>query len=187
MRLVGTVVVNDANSQYQCTPQIFIDGQSTDLNPVTFDEALTPVLSGMDKRFGSVLGGDTVTFTGSNFSAVGNASVLIDNRECVIDSQTSTSVTCTTSDKPFVPGNPTLEITFSDKGSVATKGLIFRYVSRWSDAQTWNNDLPPLEGEAINIPAGMHLLVDVDSTPKLSFVVVEGSLIFAPHASDENH
>jgi len=29
-------------------------------------------------------------------------------------------------------------------------------------------------------------LVDVDSTPKLSFVVVEGSLIFAPEA-DENH
>ena len=33
----------------------------------------------------------------------------------------------------------------------------------------------------------MHLLVDVDSTPILSFVVVEGSLIFEPHPTDENH
>jgi hypothetical protein len=30
-------------------------------------------------------------------------------------------------------------------------------------------------------------LVDVDSTPVLSAVVVEGSLIFPPHASDESH
>jgi hypothetical protein len=33
----------------------------------------------------------------------------------------------------------------------------------------------------------MHLLVDVDSTPKLSFVNVEGSLIFAPNDLDESH
>jgi len=46
--------------------------------------------------------------------------------------------------------------------------------------------LAPVEGDAIEIPKGLHLLVDVDSTPKLSFVVVEGSLIFAPEA-DENH
>ena len=33
---------------------------------------------------------------------------------------------------------------------------------------------------------GLHLLVDVDSTPVLSFINVEGSLIFPPH-SDPNH
>ena len=38
----------------------------------------------------------------------------------------------------------------------------------------------------VYIPAGLHLLVDVDSTPVLSAVVVEGSLIFAP-SNDPNH
>jgi len=59
-------------------------------------------------------------------------------------------------------------------------------VSRWSDSQTWNFDLSPQAGEAVNIPKGLHLLVDIDATPVLSFVNVEGSLIFAPD-SDPNH
>jgi len=110
-----------------------VDGSSTDLSPITYSEARTPVLTGMDKRFGSVLGGDSVTFTGSGFPTTGTASVKIDNRDCSVDTKTATSITCTTSDKPFVPGEPTLEITFSDAGHVATGGLVFRYVSKWSD------------------------------------------------------
>ena len=88
----------------------------------------------MDKRFGSVLGGDSVTFTGTGFPTTGDATVKIDNRDCSVDTKTSTTITCTTSDKPFVPGDPTLEINFTDAGNVATKGLVFRYVSKWSDA-----------------------------------------------------
>ena len=43
-----------------------------------------------------------------------------------------------------------------------------------------------MEGESIYIPAGLNLLVDIDSSPVLKAVVVEGSLIFAP-SSDPNH
>lgn len=52
---------------------------------------------------------------------------------------------------------------------------------------TWGGDLPPQTGEAIQVPKGQHLLFDIDTGPKLSFLNVEGSLIFAPHASDANH
>jgi G8 domain len=38
----------------------------------------------------------------------------------------------------------------------------------------------------IYVPSGLHLLVDVDTTPILSAVLVEGSLIFAPNP-DPNH
>jgi hypothetical protein len=37
------------------------------------------------------------------------------------------------------------------------------------------------------VPAGLHLFVDVDSTPILSAVLVEGSLIFAPHPTDPSY
>jgi hypothetical protein len=60
------------------------------------------------------------------------------------------------------------------------------YVSRWSDTETWGGDIPPLEGESISIPKGQHLLVDIDSTPVLNAIIVEGSLIFPPDA-DPNH
>ena len=37
-----------------------------------------------------------------------------------------------------------------------------------------------MDGEAVHVPKGMHLLVDVPKTPELSFITVEGSLIFEP-------
>ena len=43
-----------------------------------------------------------------------------------------------------------------------------------------------MDGESIYIPAGLNLLVDIDSSPQLNAVIVEGSLIFAPDA-DPNH
>lgn len=89
-------------------------------------------------------------------------------------------------DKPYVADTPKLEIYIEGKGLVATKGQVYRYVSRWSDAQTWGYDLSPQTGEAVSIPQGLHLLVDVDSTPVLSFLSVEGSLIFPPDA-DPSH
>ena len=91
-----------------------------------------------------------------------------------------------TSDKPYVPGNPTLDIKIGTAGSVATHGRVYRYISRWSDKMTWGNDIPPLEGEAVNIPSGRQLLVDVPSTPLLAFVLVEGSLIFESEANESN-
>ena len=51
-------------------------------------------------------------------------------------------------------------------------------MSRWSQRETWGNDLLPIEREAVEIPSGQHLLVDVDEVPRLAFVVVYGSLIF---------
>lgn len=51
---------------------------------------------------------------------------------------------------------------------------------------TWGGEFLPIEGETVYIPPGLHLLVDVDSTPILNAVLVEGSLIF-PSDSNENH
>lgn len=153
---------------------------------MTFDAAITPVLTGMSARFGSVLGNEQVKFYGTGFSASAATTVTIDNRECDIDSKTENTITCTTSDKPYRPDTPELKINIEGFGLVATKGQVFLYTSRWSDAQTWGYDLAPQDGEAVNIPKGLHLLFDIDVGPKLSFVNVEGSLIFPPD-SDPNH
>ena len=92
------------------------------MNPVTFDAAYTPVLDGMSSRFGSVLGNEQVEFYGTGFSASAATTVTIDNRECVVDSTTDDTITCTTSDKPYVPDEPKLEIFIDGFGLVATKG-----------------------------------------------------------------
>ena len=46
------------------------------------------------------------------------------------------------------------------------------YVQYWSEPSTWGGDAPPAYGEAVEIPKGRSLLVDVDSVPQLSFLLV---------------
>lgn len=64
---------------------------------------------------------------------------------------------------------------------------MFRYVSFWSNPLTWGGDIPPLEGESVSIPKGQHLLFDIDASPMLNAIIVEGSLIFAPHPTNSTH
>lgn len=185
--LVGVEVLDNSNPSATCTAQITIDGSTSPLTDVTYSGAITPSLTdktGVMPRFGSVLGGESVTFTGVGFS--GAATVLIDERPCSVTSQSDTEITCTTANKPYVPGDPTLSILIDGAGAVATRGLVYRYVSRWSDKETWGNDIPPLMGEAVEIPSGQHLLVDVQNVPKLEFVLVYGSLIFESNENDPN-
>ena len=65
-------------------------------------------------------------------------------------------------------------------------GLGFQYVSFWSAASTWGGDFAPIDGDSVDIPSGMSLLVDIDNSPVLKLVLVEGSLLFMPH-TDPTH
>jgi hypothetical protein len=79
---------------------------------------------------------------------------MFDDRECVVQSVSTTEITCLTSDKPYVADTSHCEIVIESMGNVATQGLIYRYVSLWSDYETWGDDAPPSEGESISIPVG---------------------------------
>ena len=187
IKLIGVEVLDDSNSSATCSAKITIDGNVTELGQVTYTDAATPSLTpvtGVLPRYGSVLGGEQVTFKGQGFT--GAATVTIDDRPCSVDSQTSTEIVCTTADKPYTPGEPNLSINIAGVGNVATRGLVYRYVSRWSDKETWGGDAPPLESEAVEVPRGQHLLVDVLSVPRLEFVVVQGSLIFESNENDHS-
>tara|TARA_B110000285_G_C15068746_1_gene586713 strand:+ start:443 stop:799 length:357 start_codon:yes stop_codon:yes gene_type:complete len=43
-----------------------------------------------------------------------------------------------------------------------------------------------MEGESIHVPVGLNLYIDIDRSPILNAVIVEGSIIFAPD-TDPNH
>jgi hypothetical protein len=57
----------------------------------------------------------------------------------------------------------------------------------WSSDTTWGGEFAPMEMESVWIPKGLNLFVDVDSTPILNAILVEGSLIFAPEADPTHH
>lgn len=183
IRLNGSESIADNNPTYSCTPKLIIDGVSSNLSAITFKNTKTPKLTAMSTRFGSVIGGESVTFTGELFSDSALTKVTIDDRVCAVTAQTSTTVTCTTANKPYKPDTPKLVINIAGFGNVATMAHSFLYVSLWSLPSTWGNDLPPQDGEAVQVPKGQHLLFNIDKGPKLSFLNVEGSLIFPPDAN----
>ena len=90
-KLIGVQTILDSNPTYSCTPKVTI-GSSTpvDLSPVTFADQNTPLLTNIWPRFGSVLGGDTITLTGENFSSSALTTVKLDNRVCTVVSQSDT-------------------------------------------------------------------------------------------------
>ena len=55
---------------------------------------------------------------------------------------------------------------------------IFLYANKWSSGLTWGDDSIPIDGDTVFVPKGKTLVVD-QSTPKLSLILVEGSIIFA--------
>jgi len=108
----------------------------------------------MSKRYGTVLGGESITFTGTGFSGSAATTVTIDDIACTVSAKTVTDITCTTKEKVYKADDPKLVIKIADMGYVATQGKVFRYVSLWSAAETWDSGVPPQEGAAVNIPKG---------------------------------
>ena len=163
-----------------------MDGTTQTLEDVTYDGDLTATITAMNPRYGNVEGGETLTFTGTNFIADPTKyTIIIDGIECPVSSATETSLTCTTGDRPGLVES-SLEIYVEGMGLVSNRGLLFRYVSFWSAESTWGGEFAPLDGESVYVPTGLNLLVDIDRTPLLNLVYVEGGLIF-PSDPDPEH
>lgn len=189
IKFTGSEVIDDSNNSYDCKPTLHlksldkkVEDTKKEMTAVTYQGAKTAVVKTITPRYGSVVGGESVTFGGTGFdSNHANYEIIIDGVACVATAATSTSVTCTTAKRPGLRKS-TLSITMTGKGSVSTQGKVFRYVQLWSSDTTWGGEFSPMDGETVHVPEGFNLLVDVDRTPKLNAVLVEGSLIFAPNA-----
>lgn len=85
---------------------------ATDLTgSVRYRSSLTPVLESITPRFGSVVGGEEVTFNGANFPPeAGIYTILIDGRRCAVTSASATQIKCTTAKRPGLYPEPSLTI-----------------------------------------------------------------------------
>jgi len=185
IKFTGVETVDNSDSAYSCNVQVSLGNGTSITNlahNVTYSNTLTSRLDSISPRYGSVTGGTVVTFTGVNFNTDTSVyNITIDGVNCPVSAATTTSVTCTTGSRPGLITS-SLDITINGN-SVATQGILFRYASAWSSDTTWGGEFAPLEMESVYVPAGLNLLVDVDSTPELNLIMVEGSIIFAPDAN----
>lgn len=110
--MTGVETVDSSTDTYSCPVAVEKDNVVFHnlTETVTYSGALTPLLTAMNPRFGTVTGGTSVTFTGTNFSTdTAKYQIVIDGRNCTITAASSTSVTCTTDHRPGLI-SPSLEI-----------------------------------------------------------------------------
>lgn len=83
--------MGDTNASTSCTPKLVIGSTSTDLNPVTYADTVTPTITSITPRYGKVNGGETITIAGTNF-VNGSTTVKIDGITCTTTSVTTTEI-----------------------------------------------------------------------------------------------
>jgi hypothetical protein len=89
----GLEVIQNTDATYSCTPKLVIDGESdvSFTNAVTFEGTKSSLLTAVSPRYGTRLGGDTVTFTGTNLSATTtDYTITIDGIACPVTTASTT-------------------------------------------------------------------------------------------------
>jgi hypothetical protein len=107
------VIDSNAETYSSCPIELTLNNTAplTLTGTVNYKAALTPLLTSISPRFGTVKGGENVTFTGVNFvSDTTQYSIKIDGRTCSVLSATTTQVVCTTASRPGLYTNTSLEI-----------------------------------------------------------------------------
>lgn len=70
IRFQGNEVIENNDSTYDCPAELVMKGEdNVVLNKPKYDGTVTPLLEKMEPRFGSVVGGEDVTFSGKNFNS----------------------------------------------------------------------------------------------------------------------
>ncbi len=118
----GVEAIDSSATSYSCTPILTIGTSTHSLSSsVTYTSTLTPYLTSISPRYGTVEGGTSVTFTGTNFpTSTSDVTINIDERACTVTSATSTQIVCTTSNRPGLFPDTSLEFVINGKGNVAT-------------------------------------------------------------------
>jgi IPT/TIG domain. len=88
IQFYGVLVYNTGSIDASCPLQVFASPTSIPVNSTTFinyKDSLTSLLTKVDPKYGTTLGGVNVTLTGTNFgNLISDISVLIDGVSCKV-------------------------------------------------------------------------------------------------------
>jgi hypothetical protein len=153
---------------------------------VTYSHALTPVVTAVDPRNGTAYGGTVVTLTGNGFGPAAEAEVSLNGYPCAVVAcatgedwcvSDATRVRCRTAARTDGIKPLALDLRFADRGLALRNATTrFRYLDRWSDPRTWQGSERPRAGDAVIIPEGQAIMLDVSADVYL--VLVQGLLVF---------
>ena len=196
IKLIGFEVINDSNDEIACDVEIvYLDGDTEITAPsgveqVIYSVANTPIVESVSSRYLDVEGNETLILTGQNLGEAGSE-ITIDGVPCTdVIVNSATELQCTTGarigDGNCAMDRSALDVYITDKGNAVAQ-VTLKYVSLWSKASTWGDQFAPIDGESVSVPACRHLLVDIDESPLLYLVIVDGGSLIFPPDSDPEH
>lgn len=192
LEIIGNVVIDKTDVTKSCDVIVTTTGGSTQTfsGAVNYNDGATSKVTDIMPRYGSYKGGQTITIEGQGFSTVvSETSVAVDGIDCSVTSVSSTHIKCITGARPVVVSNPTTTVSFSGStvnGFASMGDNDFVYANYWTDLETWGGEYAPQDGESIIVPKGQMLIVDINQSPQLFAIVVQGALVFIPD-SDPTH
>merc|ERR1719431_993384 len=151
-----------------------VSGASVLAGSFTYDDALTPQVTGVSPQRGGTGGGTSITITGTGFASSGNK-VMVDGSICDITAESTTSITCLTNSHDGCIEVPvTVDVPGQGYGQTPDDGSAnFYFIDRWNSIWTWGGTGTPLAGELIHITEGQTILLDT-STPVLKMLLIDG-------------
>ncbi|ESO84871.1 hypothetical protein LOTGIDRAFT_131466, partial [Lottia gigantea] len=143
----------------------------------SYDNAITPEITGVSPSRGGTAGGTRLTITGTGFGSISaDMSVTIDGYVCPVESVNETQIVCITG--AGKSSDTKVNIVFAEIGNAKQTSAAFYYIDVWSSQYTWGNNPPPVAGDLVVIPANQTILLDTD-TPVLKMLIIQGGkLIF---------
>lgn len=158
-------------------------------NTVTYKIDLTPRLDKVQPRYGSVTGNEEISFTGDfKLATVADVTVTLDGLDCAVTQVLPYRIKCQTSEKiGYGTGEKGIVIMINGYGRTVLQSNTFTYVSKWSEPSTWGGLFAPVDGESVAIGEGLNLLFDLDASPEINAVIIDGGSLIFPSHSDPNH
>ncbi|XP_071946075.1 fibrocystin-L-like [Antedon mediterranea] len=161
------------------------DTTETQSNGFTYKQSLTATITSVSPARGGTAGGTEITISGTGFKSSGNV-VTIAGSACVISSETTTSIVCTTEGHDGSIKTHVRVVTDNEENIATQDNAEYYYVDVWSSRWTWGGHDPPIAGDFVIVPAGQTLLLDV-TTPVLAMLLIQGGSFIFDEADIELH
>jgi hypothetical protein len=141
----------------------------------------TPILRSITPSNGTSLGGTHIRLLGEFGSSVSSPFVTLNGIACMVTNWTNSDIDCVTGYRgPDNIQTGSVEIMVPGNGiAVSGDTVLFAYIDRWSDVNSWKNKQLPVDGDFVWIPDGQSIVLDVN-TPDLLFLLVQGALYLDP-------
>jgi hypothetical protein len=157
-----------------------LEGMVMASDEYTYLADLTPVVVSINRTRGGTQGGSALLIVVDNL--VGSASVTILGVECTVVNQDGTNVECVTG-AANITSCDVVMVMNEGTAMYALSEVQFCYVDLWSSPFTWGGGPIPQEGAFVVVQKHQTLVLDIN-TPVLSFLLIQGTLMFDGEAED---